>query len=181
MPRRTFLISVKVLVDTRGFVIRFAGAGKLGVSPAPAPGQGEGKKVEASKKLPTWFQRASNYGIETVRLRCCSLPVRLLLAALPAPRNRLTHRNEASYASRTGRRRNPPSLPQARSINPCVTRAHHAYFAIEGWLILLRSRCVLDTPQCPKAASGIAWRGHGEGMVGVWRGSDVGRVTSWYY
>ena len=32
MPRRTFLISVKVLVDTRGFVIRFAGVGKLGVT-----------------------------------------------------------------------------------------------------------------------------------------------------
>ena len=31
LPRRTFLISVKVLVDTRGVVIAFALAGKLGV------------------------------------------------------------------------------------------------------------------------------------------------------
>ena len=37
MPRRTFLISVKVLVDTRGFVIPLAGAGKLGVRRDRAP------------------------------------------------------------------------------------------------------------------------------------------------
>ena len=62
MPRRTFLISVKVLVDTRAFVIPFAGAGKLGVRPAPAPVQVAGMNGQTSKELPTVVLRRRGCG-----------------------------------------------------------------------------------------------------------------------
>ena len=49
MPRRTFLISVKVLVDTGGFVIRFAGVGKLGVTVGPS--------TMAARRMPARLKR----------------------------------------------------------------------------------------------------------------------------